>query len=152
MYLEHRLSVLLQLHLHSRLKTWLQWIGQRQLQDQVTNIHVLWFGGAYTRGLTVHVAYVLHDVNWPLSYDKTYQQNMWRPIMKMKVKLQIFKINGTCKNKNYKNACRSTIYSHFEIHKTSAWTLNITPSPQKNKKKQQQQQNKQTKQNKQFDC
>ena len=32
--LEHRLSALIQLHLYSRLKTWLQWIGQRQLQDQ----------------------------------------------------------------------------------------------------------------------
>ena len=27
-------STLLQLHLHSRLNTWLQWIGQRQLQDE----------------------------------------------------------------------------------------------------------------------
>ena len=27
-----------QLHLHSRLNTWLQWIGQRQLQDQIRNI------------------------------------------------------------------------------------------------------------------
>ena len=32
--LEQRLSVLLQLHLHSRLNTWLQWNGQRQLQDE----------------------------------------------------------------------------------------------------------------------
>ena len=36
--LEHRLSALLQLHLHSQLNTRLQWIGQRQLQDQMTII------------------------------------------------------------------------------------------------------------------
>ena len=38
MELQHRLSVLLPLHLHSRLKTWLQWIEQRQLQDETRNI------------------------------------------------------------------------------------------------------------------
>ena len=27
-----------QLHLHSRLNTWLQWIGQKQLQDKTRNI------------------------------------------------------------------------------------------------------------------
>ena len=31
-----RLAVLLQLHLHSRLNTWLQWTDQRQLQDVTT--------------------------------------------------------------------------------------------------------------------
>ena len=31
-------AVLLQLHLHSQLNTWLQWIGQRQLQDESRNI------------------------------------------------------------------------------------------------------------------
>ena len=36
--LEHRLSALLQLHLHSRLNTWLQWIGQIPLQDDARNI------------------------------------------------------------------------------------------------------------------
>ena len=50
MYLEHHLSTLLQLHLHSHLNTWLQWIGQRQLQD---DIQVLVFGAFYIRGLTV---------------------------------------------------------------------------------------------------
>ena len=34
MWLGHRLSALPQLHLHSRLNNWLQWIGQRQLQDR----------------------------------------------------------------------------------------------------------------------
>ena len=33
MLLEHRLSALLQLYLHCRLNTWIQRIGQRQLQD-----------------------------------------------------------------------------------------------------------------------
>ena len=48
----HRLSALLQLHLHPRLNTWFQWIGQRQLQDETRNISVLGFGVAYTRGWT----------------------------------------------------------------------------------------------------
>ena len=30
MQLEHRLSVLLHLYIHSRFNTWLQWIGQRK--------------------------------------------------------------------------------------------------------------------------
>ena len=37
-FFEHCLSALLQLHLHSRLNTWLHWIGQRQLQDGTRNI------------------------------------------------------------------------------------------------------------------
>ena len=54
MQLEHGLSVLLQLHLHSRLNTCLQWIGQRQLQDKTRNIQVLGFAVPYIRGLTVY--------------------------------------------------------------------------------------------------
>ena len=54
MWLEHRLSALLQRHLHSRLHTWFQWIGQRQMQDEMRNIKVLWFGATYIRGLTVY--------------------------------------------------------------------------------------------------
>ena len=38
MQLEHRLSALLQLHLHSRLSNWLHWIGKRQLNDETGNI------------------------------------------------------------------------------------------------------------------
>ena len=53
MQLEHRLSALLQLHLHSRLNTWLHWIGQRQLQDETRNIEVWGFGAAYIRYFTV---------------------------------------------------------------------------------------------------
>ena len=41
----------LQPHLNSRLNTWLQWIGQRQLQDEMGNIQVLVFGVPYIRGL-----------------------------------------------------------------------------------------------------
>ena len=53
MYLEHRLSALLQLHLHSQLNTWLQWIKQRQLQDETRNIYVWGLGASYIRELTV---------------------------------------------------------------------------------------------------
>ena len=42
--LEHCLSVLIQLHLHSGLNAWLLWIGQRQLQDEMRNIEVFGFG------------------------------------------------------------------------------------------------------------
>ena len=52
MLLGHRLSALLQLHLHSQLNTWLQWTGQRQLQDETRNIYVLGFVAAYIRELT----------------------------------------------------------------------------------------------------
>ena len=38
------LTILLQLYLDSRLDTWLQWIEQRQLQDETRNIYVLGFG------------------------------------------------------------------------------------------------------------
>ena len=54
MWSEHRLSALLQLHLHFRLNTWLQWIGQRQLQRETTNIEVLRIAAPYIRDLTVY--------------------------------------------------------------------------------------------------
>ena len=53
MQMGHRLSALLQLHLHFRLNAWLQWTGQRQLQGGTRNIEVLGFGVPYTRGLVV---------------------------------------------------------------------------------------------------
>ena len=53
MELEHRLSALLQLHLHSRLDIWLRWIGQRQLQDETGNIWVWGFGASYIIDFTV---------------------------------------------------------------------------------------------------
>ena len=42
--LEHHLSALLQLHLHSRFNSWLQWFRERQLQDKTRNIKVYRFG------------------------------------------------------------------------------------------------------------
>ena len=53
MSLEHRLSALLQLHLHSQLNTWLQWIGHRQLQDETRNVFNRWLGASYIRELAV---------------------------------------------------------------------------------------------------
>ena len=58
------LPALLQLHLHSRLKTWLQWIGQSQLQDETINIKVLGFGVTYTRGSMV--CHLTDDTKPPL--------------------------------------------------------------------------------------
>ena len=62
MQLEHRLSALLQLHLHSQLNTWVQWIGQQQLQDETTDIKVFGFGAAYIRDLTVCKHQDLHKM------------------------------------------------------------------------------------------
>ena len=45
--------MLLQLHLHSRPRTWLQWIGRRQLQDDTRIIYVLIIGVSYIRAFTV---------------------------------------------------------------------------------------------------
>ena len=53
-YVSFRLLVLLQLHLHSRLNTCLQWIEQRHLQDETRNILILGFGASYIRCLTVN--------------------------------------------------------------------------------------------------
>ena len=46
-------SAMLQLHLHSRLNTWLQYITQIQAQDQMRDISVLRFGAPYARDFTV---------------------------------------------------------------------------------------------------
>ena len=54
MLLEHRLSALLQLHLHSRLNIWLQGIRQRLPEDSMRIFHVLTFGAAHIRDLTVY--------------------------------------------------------------------------------------------------
>ena len=48
---------LLQLHLHSRLYTWLQYIAQWQLQDEMRNISVLGFDVPYIRDFTIHQLY-----------------------------------------------------------------------------------------------
>ena len=49
------LSALLQLHLYSRLITWLQCIGRRQAQDGMRIIEVLGFEASYIRDFTVYV-------------------------------------------------------------------------------------------------
>ena len=56
MQLEHRLSALLQLHLHSLLNTCFQWIEQRQRQDETRIIKVLGFGESYIRDFTVRLS------------------------------------------------------------------------------------------------
>ena len=48
------MSALLQLHLHPRLNTWFQWIGQRQLQDETRNIYVLGLGAPYIIDFAVY--------------------------------------------------------------------------------------------------
>ena len=53
-----------QLHLHSRLNIWLQWIGQRQLKDKTINICVLGFGASYIRGLTVTEILPQYNDHW----------------------------------------------------------------------------------------
>ena len=59
-------SALLQLHLHSQLNTWLQWIGQRQLQDKTRNIYVSGLGASYIRELTVVGFFVVSSTHWIL--------------------------------------------------------------------------------------
>ena len=39
---EALLSALLQLHINSRLNTWLQWIGHKQLQDETRKVLGFW--------------------------------------------------------------------------------------------------------------
>ena len=80
MYLEHRMSALLQLHLHSRLNTWLQCIGQSQLQDEARNIKLLGFGAPYIKRLTI--VYSLHckigiGISWKRNHRKTLPCNLW---------------------------------------------------------------------------
>ena len=53
MQLEHRLPALLQLHLHSRLNTWLQWIGQRHCNTWRETFKLWLFGASYIRDFTV---------------------------------------------------------------------------------------------------
>ena len=46
---------MLRLHLHSRLNTWFQWIGQRQLQDETRIIYFSGFGASCIRDFTVSI-------------------------------------------------------------------------------------------------
>ena len=54
MQLAHGLAAVPQLHLHSQLNTWLQWIGQRKLQNETRSICILGFAAAYIISLTVY--------------------------------------------------------------------------------------------------
>ena len=81
MWLEQRLLVLLQLHLHSRLNNWLQWIEQRQLQYETRIIKVLRFGASYTRDFTAWTSLLLGIVILQETVDEgqdryTYQEEI----------------------------------------------------------------------------
>ena len=64
------MSALLQLYLQSRPKIWLQWIRQKQLQEETEYFYVLGFSATYIRGLTVtysHTAIILSLLQQPYS-------------------------------------------------------------------------------------
>ena len=54
-------SDVVRVHLHSRPNTWLQWVGQRQLQDGTRNIKVLAFGANYISNLKATVQMKVHN-------------------------------------------------------------------------------------------
>ena len=68
-------AVLLQLHLHSQLNTWLQWIGQMQMQDKTRNIYLLGFGAPHIRGFTVMMFSV---ICWSLGFR--FSPVYWTPL------------------------------------------------------------------------
>ena len=75
MQLELPLSALLQLHLHSQLNTWLQWIGQRQQQDETRNIDVLGLGAPYIKELTLHNASCNPPIVMPIIHSHIHGQS-----------------------------------------------------------------------------
>ena len=56
---------------YSQLDTWLQWIGQRQLQDQTRNIEVLEFGATYIKGLTMGCILLTNEIIWSAKGTKS---------------------------------------------------------------------------------
>ena len=73
MYLEHRHSVLLQLYLHSQLNPRIQWIGQRQLQDETMIIEILVFGAAY-----IKIFYGKHlNISFRNCHHSNYTTSQW---------------------------------------------------------------------------
>ena len=64
-------SALLQLH-HSRLNTWLQWTGQRQLHDGTSNIYGFGFGATHITGLTIRITAWRHCIMVQLRRDTLY--------------------------------------------------------------------------------
>ena len=60
------MSALLQVHLHSQLNTWFQWIGQRPLQVKMRNISALGFVVTYIRDLNVVNAMATDAMTMPV--------------------------------------------------------------------------------------
>ena len=87
-----------QLHLHSRQNTWLQLIGQRQLQNETRNIQVWWFGEPNIRGLTVRRAGMYQRLfhNHPLGVMIVIieEQNNWNQLDIQFIKWNIFVLCG----------------------------------------------------------
>ena len=71
----------LQLHLHSRLNIWLQWIVQRQLQNETGNIHVLRFGVTYIRDLTVAMSHMGYEALPAAIVKMSVCVCLWKPEM-----------------------------------------------------------------------
>ena len=98
------------------LDTWLQWVGQSQLQDETRNVYVLGFGAAYIRGLVVRVC-VFHKIccNSPktqfLSCQPTYCETSWFPLWL------------TMRIRHYQNTPHLTCNKHTEII-SSAYMFN----------------------------
>ena len=119
MKLEHRLSALLQLHLHSQLNTWLQWIERRQPQEDTRNIWVSGFGATYTRGFTVVVVMLVYMLqNWA-----------WLLVPFLSNVIYKFRFASSC----WKGVCYQVIYVYVGqrsvITMTSLWTRWRLKSP-----------------------
>ena len=68
---------------HSQLNTRLQWICQRQLQDETTIIQVLWFGAADIRYFTVLDTCLVPTEFLPLHYYLSYTISTWHISIKV---------------------------------------------------------------------
>ena len=110
--LEHRLSVLLQLHLYFRLNTWLQWIGQRQLQGETKSISFLKFGATYIRGFNVS--------HWNPGTDGFPQERpiMWGLTFTLSLSRTIYWTNGRAVGESMYHVARvgSSIYFKRTLH------------------------------------
>ena len=79
----------LQQHLHSRLNTWLQYIAQIQLQDEMWNIQVLEFGAPYIRDFRL-------IITAPTIYKAMLHMYKENWILWLKNQLNNYKINNSC--------------------------------------------------------
>ena len=87
--------MLLQLHLHSRLSTWLQWIGQRQLQDEARNISVLEFGVTYIRDFRViSKISAVSNLENELTYGSDQPSHMTQHFVNAVVNIPNSKVHG----------------------------------------------------------